>query len=381
MSAHVKHLLLDSIHGELAPAEAERVSRHLSECARCRRLHAKMASAAERLRELPREPAPPGLWNAVARRVASQRPMGTSRPFARPLAIGTAAAAMLLAGGLIWLALEAGRGGWEVERTSGMPLLGARPLGSRGTLRVGQWLSTDASSGARISSALVGEIEVGPGTRLVLLASRSREQQFAPTGLSKSGMWLAEGSLEARIWAPPRVFFVQTPSATAVDLGCQYRMRIDSAGNGRLHVTMGWVELERAGRAVIVPVGAMCEIRTGRGPGTPFSQSASPAFRSALDRYDLEGSDDALATVLREAKAGDAVTLWHLLQHGGAASRAATFDRLASLVPPPPTVTRAGILAGNPQMLDAWWDAFGPEESSWLRFWRERHARNESPRP
>jgi hypothetical protein len=47
---------------------------------------------------------------------------------------------------------------------------------------------------------------------------------------------LDHGAIEARIWAPPRLFFVETPSARAVDLGCVYTLEVDRAGAGRLSV-------------------------------------------------------------------------------------------------------------------------------------------------
>jgi hypothetical protein len=48
--------------------------------------------------------------------------------------------------------------------------------------------------------------------------------------------------------------------------------------------------------------------------------------------------------------------------HEAAAARAAGFDRLASLAPPPEGVTREGSLAGGAAMLDAWEDDI---ESFW----------------
>jgi Putative zinc-finger len=371
MTTHVRRLLLGFVHGELDEAKAKRVSLHLTGCADCRRRQQEIAAVAERLGALPRDSAPPELWAAVARATARERDVSSRRTgrIARPLALAAAAVFALLAGGLVWRSLRSGRSGWEVERTSGTPRIGAHPLGPAGTLRVGQWLSTDASSGARLSSNMVGEVVAGPRTRLRLLASRRDEQRLL----------LAEGTLEVHIWAPPRVFFVESPSATAIDLGCEYRMNVDENGSGLLHVTMGWVELEHGGIGVIVPVGAMCEIRAGRGPGTPFSEKTSASFRSALSRWDSDHDGKAFAELLGEATPADAITLWHLITQVAASQRETVYDRLAALVPPPPGVTRGGILEGNSKMLDAWWDVFGPEQSSWLRFWRESKSRSGKP--
>src|SRR5436309_715730 len=92
---------------------------------------------------------------------------------------------------------------------------------------------------------------------------------------------LERGKLHAFITAPPRLFFVDTPSAEAIDLGCEYTLAVDDAGIGLLHVTLGWVMLERDGRESYVPIGAMCETRPGVGPGTPFFEDASLSFKEA----------------------------------------------------------------------------------------------------
>src|SRR5258705_297535 len=76
-----------------------------------------------------------------------------------------------------------------------------------------------------------GDIGLGPGTRLRVLAMRPRERRFA----------LERGSISARVTAPPRVFVVETRSAVVTDLGCAYTLAVDSAGNGLLHVTTGIV--------------------------------------------------------------------------------------------------------------------------------------------
>ena len=63
------------------------------------------------------------------------------------------------------------------------------------------------------------------------------------------------------------------------------------------------------------------------------------------------------------------MTLWHLLARVPAEDRDTVFDALSRLVPPPATVTREGIRAGNRAMRDAWWDTLGLGTSSWWRIW------------
>ena len=170
-------------------------------------------------------------------------------------------------------------------------------------------------------------------------------------------MALERGKLHAFITAPPRLFFVDTPSAEAIDLGCEYTLEVDDAGTELLRVTLGWVMLERNGRETYVPMGAACETRPGVGPGTPYFEDASMTLISALSRYDFEnGGDAALNTVLSEARKRDTFTLWHLLQRVDPPTRARVLDRMIALVGKPRCVTRKGILQLNQAMLDCWKD-------------------------
>ncbi|HEY6808279.1 MAG TPA: FecR domain-containing protein, partial [Gemmatimonadales bacterium] len=207
-------------------------------------------------------------------------------------------------------------------------------------------VTTDDASRARIALT-IGTVDVEPGSRLRALRLRGSEQRFA----------LERGAVAARVDAPPRVFVVETPSAVATDLGCAYTLRVDSAGNGELHVTAGVVELALAGRLAIVPIGARAELRAGEGPGTPTVDDAPAALRRALDRFDFAGGGpDDLTAVLAAARSADGLTLWHLLARAPAELRGRVYDRLAALAPPPPGVTREGILRLDAKMLDAWWD-------------------------
>jgi hypothetical protein len=223
--------------------------------------------------------------------------------------------------------------------------VGAERIGATGRLRVGEWLVTDSTSEARIERADIGQVQIEPNTRLRLVESRPNEHRLA----------LARGTLRARVLAPPRLFFVETPSAVAVDLGCAYSLTVDGAGQGLLQVTWGRVALVLYGRESVVPAGARCETRPGTGPGTPYFEDAPAALRQALEQLDFEnGGARALAVVLAAARRRDSLTLWHLLLKISPAEEGLVYDRLAALVPPPPGVTREGVLQRDSRMLDLW---------------------------
>ena len=275
------------------------------------------------------------------------------RPRPRTRWSAVAAAAALVAAGA-WLTVGDGGGeggapeGWQVARAGGGP--------SR--LSVGQTLETGAGGHATMNVGSIGFVEVEANSRLRLERARANQQRMA----------LEHGLIHAFILAPPRSFVVDTPSAVATDLGCFYTLQVDKDGGGLVGVQAGWVSFEHAGRESFIPAGAACRTRPGRGPGTPYREQASPALRQALQDFDFAGGGDrALAMVLAEATGDDAFTLWHLLTRCEPAQKPRIYDALAAMVPPPAGVTREGILRGDRQMLDRWWDQLGLGDTGWWR--------------
>ena len=289
------------------------------------------------------------------------------RTFAsRAVSLLAAAAALILVAGL-WFTWGALRGGWTVRAIEGTPIVGGSSLGDAGLLVRGARLVTDEQSRARINVGQIGRVDVDPGSEVSLVTAGAREHRLS----------LDRGTIHARIWAPPRFFFVNTPSAEAIDLGCAFTLQVDPAGGGLLRVTHGWVQFAYDGREAFIPQGAVGATRPGRGPGTPRYEDAPAGFAAALELLDFGAPDDprrgaALESLLASARARDALTLWHLLSRGTVHERTSVFDRLVALAPPPPSVTRDGVLAGDRRMLDAWWDSLEIEGTS---FWSRLRSR------
>jgi hypothetical protein len=292
------------------------------------------------------------------------RPPRRLRFMGMPAAMLATAAALVLMASVGWY-LWTARGSWRVDTLAGTPVVdGGKAAASAPTedvkLRVGEWLVTDAVSRARVAVGNIGTVDVEPNTRVQLVEARGREHRMS----------LERGAIHARIWAPPKLFFVNTPSATAIDLGCEYTLQVDDFGAGLVHVLLGWVAFESGGRQSFVPQGAMCATRPGVGPGTPRYADAPTGYADALNRLDFGTLDEAERTaalrfVVSSARRRDGLTLWHLLARGSAQERAQVYDRLAQLSPPPPGVTRSAILAGNQEALERWWNAIGVNTGSW----------------
>lgn len=257
--------------------------------------------------------------------------------------IPLAAAAGLMAV-MIGRAME--RTAWDLTALAGRPVVGTTAFAGSARLRVGEWVQTDDSSRALIAVGRIGQVEVLPETRVQLVSATETDHRLA----------LARGTIDAKVDAVPRLFFVETPVGTAIDLGCAYVLHTDSLGNGLLHVTGGEVEFQTGQRSARVPLGALTQLRATIGPGIPYVEDAPrPLIRALVDFDFANGRARATRTALAVARPHDALSLWHLLQRVHPTLRATVYDRLAVLVPPPPGVTRSAAIALESRALEEYW--------------------------
>jgi hypothetical protein len=253
----------------------------------------------------------------------------------------------------IWVATRPGAGpcggdaGFRFAAIAGEARCGDRAV-AQGRLPIGGWLETSSDGAAELVIADLGEVRIGAGSRVGLIASGPSEHRLA----------LQRGSLHAVVTAPPRLFVVETPGATAIDLGCEYDLAVGADGVGTLAVRRGTVELAGPDRIAVVPAGTTARTRTGSGPGTPARRDAPAALVAALARFDDArdpvAAEAALDDALAEVASPDAISLWNLLGEVTPASRGRIFDYLEAMAPPPRGVTRAAIVAGDPSARAAW---------------------------
>jgi hypothetical protein len=316
---------------------------HLTGCARCRGEIEQIRAGIASLDALPLATAPHHLWSAIEARL--ERPELRRQASLRwQFAASVAGIATLLLAA--WWYVERPTGEqWEVVRLTGSPALGEMRIKSTALIRDGESIETDGSSRARIQVGEIGSVDVQPDTRVTVLTADRREHRLA----------LRSGEIVAKISAPPRLFFVETASVTAVDLGCEYTLRCDNSGFGALRVQAGWVLLERDGRESLVPAGAACQMRPTQGPGAPYFEDAPASLVKALDAFDFQGGEqDAISAILAASRTRDTLTLWHLLSRVAPDERIRVYERMVALSPPPEGVSREQALDLDPESLTRW---------------------------
>lgn len=384
-SKHVTKELSAYCQGEVGNDQSRQIAEHLIGCNRCRTQYEEIKLGIKLAEHLPQIAAPDSLWldlqNSLASetRIKEQAPQKVSTfsfKVWQPGFAGVAAALLIVVGfAALWFYMRESRPFWEVARLNGAPRIGSSRMDEKGRLAVGQWLETDGDSRAQIEVGSIGQVKIDPNTRVRLVETKPTEHRLE----------LAHGKMSARIWAPPRLFFVNTPAGVAADLGCAYTLEVDDQGVGLLHVTSGWVSLQLKDRESMVPAGATCATRPGTGPGTPYFDDASEKFRVALWKLDfgyvivdVPDLHDPLGVVLAESRPRDTLTLWHLLERVEGEDRVRVYEQMAALVPPPEGVTREGILQLNEEMLQLWkekletaWDGDDGSKlhKAWLKVW------------
>lgn len=273
------------------------------------------------------------------------------QPVRASLAIAATLAAMVLgvSGGVLFQFRAPAE--WEIVAREGA--VAAQQLSEN------EWLETDASSSARLRVGRIGSVAVGPESRVRLVRGAWNAHR----------MVLERGSIDAVIAAPPRLFFVETPTALATDLGCAYQLQVADDGSSTLRVTVGWVELSQGGHRSLVPAGLRASVSRDGVPGIPHAGEialdsieaahvGNPSERvraivTALDAYDMNRPEN-----IRRQTSG--ITLWHLLQRVAAEDRAQVVTALQRRAPLPAGATMEGILTLDRQMLDRWRRALHP---------------------
>jgi hypothetical protein len=301
----------------------------------------------------------------IARLEKLLAPLGHRAPGAAPVprrpwrALAAAAAVVLAAAALLPFRTETpgAATGWQVARVDGSARLGGKKAELDMSLLAGQSLRTAKDSELTLQDDDLGRIDLGPESEI----RASSRRQVA----------LRRGRLHAFIWAPPREFVVDTPSARAVDLGCEYTIDVDAAGDGLLKVSTGWVAFQFDGHESFIPAGAQCVTRRRTGPGIPYYQDAPSELALSVNAYE-RGDGAALGRILESARARDSLTLWHLLTRVPSRDRGAVFDRFAQLVKLPPEVTRDRILRKDGDAVDLCWNALELENTGWWRGWERK---------
>jgi len=342
---HVSRKLAAYVDGQLAQSKAQQTEIHLRKCPDCRAECEQIKWGMAIVEHLPSAEAPEAIWSSIEAALQENRSRLTPAVPRWRLAFALAAA-LALASAAYWRFAHLTGTQWEVATVDGSPSVNEKPLRGDGQIGAGEWIETDARSRATVKVGEIGSVDVEPNTRVRVVKTRPGEHRLA----------LARGEIRAKISAPPKLFFVDTPAGTAVDMGCEYTLSTGDDGFCILHVSKGWVSFQSNGLESLVPAGASCRTRPKASPGIPYFDDARESMKRALEDF----GSGSLTTILSESRVRDTLTLWHLLSRVEAGDRARVFDRIAALTPVPAGVSREKALNLDTETLNRW-----KEELAW----------------
>jgi hypothetical protein len=228
-SKHVTKDISAYCHGELSSEASKHFAEHIISCVRCRTKFEEIKLGIRLAEQLPQLTAPDSLWREVELALGRETGVVSVKPSSSWRVQMAVAAAVLVVFSLgVWLyknrpggsVVGPDKAAWQVTRLDGTPKIGSTNISTRGSLAIGEWLETDENSRAQIAVGTIGNVDIDENTRVRLLETEPTEHRLE----------LARGKMSARIWAPPRLFFVDTPSAVAADLGCAYTLSVDDKG-------------------------------------------------------------------------------------------------------------------------------------------------------
>ncbi len=261
---------------------------------------------------------------------------------------------------------------WQLSALSGETRIDGRAAAGAETLAPGSVLETGDGGSANLRAARIGQVAIGENSRLSLIETRSGRHRLR----------LQQGSLWARVWAPPGALGVSTPVADVIDLGCEFLLRVDADGNGQLTVNSGWVQIDNWQWEILVPQHARVELRGSGRPGTPYDLGASADFVAALREIDAQGRaadarGDAVRRLVAASRPQDAISLVSLLRQYPQLGEGPVFDRTAQIMPADAQVTREAFRTRGADALNPWWHSLPyPRIKRWWVQWPDAFGKH-----
>jgi hypothetical protein len=219
------------------------------------------------------------------------------------------------------------------------------------------WVKRDDGT-RRLDLGRYGHVVAEPGAKVRVLR---RDDELQSLRLDK-GTIHASITREAR----PRLFQVETPAATCIDLGCRYTLTVDSSGTAEVRVETGRVAFNDGKREIFIPAGATGRAKRGRAPQTPVYDTSSAKLKQCVEAFDRapEGRRAKEAVMLAGliSTREDGLVAWHLLQDSEPAVAKAAHDALIKLT----TMVECGMpRPRDTGSLREWRDCLFPEWSTW----------------
>jgi len=235
---------------------------------------------------------------------------------------------------------------WHVVTVEGNPIIGGKTQ-NQDKWDQGEILSTDDYSKAVAHIPKVGTLEVGFDSELVL--------DKAKDGANK--ITFKRGLIVVNNIENMPDFTISINDFEIIDRGGNFVLENIDLLESRIKVDYAFAEIRHNGNSYMIDENHVCVLKKGFRPGTPVNIKSSDSLRAAVQSFDFEnGGEHAIEKIIQYANEEDMLTLLALIPFVPQLQRQVIFQEISNRFPPPESVTRAGIIRGEKEMLYRWWE-------------------------
>ncbi|MCX7874828.1 MAG: zf-HC2 domain-containing protein [Melioribacteraceae bacterium] len=235
---------------------------------------------------------------------------------------------------------------WQISSIEGVTKIDNEII-NNGNWFQGSKLKTENNSKAKILVPAVGVVYVESNSFIELVTAKKGNNEIK-INYGKLRILNTE-------FIPSLKFNIH--NLEVVNRAGEFIVSVDIQQNVEISVLSGFVELIHNNKSYLVDKKYYCRIQRGMIPGLPIRVDASDSLKLAVDFFEFKNSEEkAVEKIINNAKQNDMLTLLALIPRVNQLQRQIIFQIISNYYPPPETITRAGIIRLDEEMLYRWWE-------------------------
>lgn len=211
----------------------------------------------------------------------------------------------------------------------------------------GSTLKTDENSKAKILVPSVGVVYVEANSNIELETAKKGNNEIK----------INDGKLKVLNTELIPSLKLLINNIEIIDRAGEFETAVDVYKNIEVDVKSGFVEIIHNDKKYLVDKNYTCKIQRGMKPGIPIRKDASDSLKLAVDWFEFRnGGNQAVEKIINFSRQSDMLTLLALIPRVNQLQRQIIFQIISNYFPPPETITRAGIIRLDEEMLYRWWE-------------------------
>lgn len=253
---------------------------------------------------------------------------------------------LLLAAGYFLYDLSKYNSPWKIISIDGIIFVNGMPMVNN-DLNQSSSLFSDLNSKAKLAVPKVGIIELSGNTLIVLEKAKDGDNEVA----------VKKGKVRVVNSKSNPDLTLTVNKTEFVNKGGEFELDVSELRITNLKVETGYIDIVQNEKHYLVNHKNTCVIKPGLRPGLPVHFDATLAFKNAVDLFDYSnGGEHAVESIINNAKQTDMLTLLALIPYVSSLQRQILFQEISNRFPPPETVTMAGVIRLDEDMLRKWWE-------------------------